>query len=124
MCVLILVRWRAPLELIKAGTPKRLNQQDGGEHRPKHPAIGDVQLATATRFLRVFVKRWLEHCRPEDNAANPSLVQGGRKGFGGDPRRPHELERPRRAASFGHVCPFEKNGSWINDRRVECRHVR
>ena len=91
--------------------------------RPEVVAIDDMNLAASAGLLRVFLEGRLEHGWPEIDSREIERVHRRRKRVRVNPRRTHELERTRRAASFRQDSAFEQHRAGVHDRRIQCRHV-
>ena len=97
----VLVGRFAPREVILSHVAEQLQQGDPSLDGPDGVAIRDVNLAPAARTAGVLVERRLEQRGPEDaRRAGRARSARAANGSGIDPRRAHQLERPRRASAL------------------------
>ena len=90
----------SPGESAGVETTERVDQRDTRDDRLERAAVGDVNLAAAARLLCVLLERRLEARRTKIDATEGRAVHLAGKTLRVNPGRAHELERPRRPASF------------------------
>ena len=90
----------ASRRLAAEATTRRIEVLHAHQYGPELATVGDMNLASAARLLRMLLERRLEDSRSKMNALQLERVHPACEIFCIDPRRADQLERPCRAAAF------------------------